>query len=239
VTDGSLLLKAILAHPAEDTPRLVYADWLDERGETEHAAFIRKQVAGESWGRPPRQQLLRSIIGEGVCQAVFQDNGVPVTRLNCSGYTRSTLCVRGKAAVVSGAPRVIWDARTRSRFQVQRGFPHHWICSPDEFRRAAAVVFAACPIVEVSLDSKYPAHDSGSGYSWVLGDWSEGTAAHQRRLSPEIFDILKGLPVTHGGEVRRTYPTLREAVEALQFGLLVLGRRSAAPMLGGDAPNSI
>src|SRR5262245_28444157 len=30
-TDGSALLAAILAHPDEDTPRLVYADWLDEQ----------------------------------------------------------------------------------------------------------------------------------------------------------------------------------------------------------------
>jgi len=31
--DGDALLRAILAHPDEDTPRLAYADWLDERAE--------------------------------------------------------------------------------------------------------------------------------------------------------------------------------------------------------------
>jgi uncharacterized protein (TIGR02996 family) len=48
VNDGELLLKAILANPAEDTPRLVYADWLEENGQGERAEFIRWQVAHPS-----------------------------------------------------------------------------------------------------------------------------------------------------------------------------------------------
>ncbi|HJZ58942.1 MAG TPA: TIGR02996 domain-containing protein [Gemmataceae bacterium] len=41
------LLKAIYAQPEEDTPRLVYADWLDEQGtpaQTTRAEFIRLQI---------------------------------------------------------------------------------------------------------------------------------------------------------------------------------------------------
>ena len=30
MSDEAALLKSIIAHPDEDTPRLVYADWLDE-----------------------------------------------------------------------------------------------------------------------------------------------------------------------------------------------------------------
>ena len=39
--DGTALLAAILAHPEEDTPRLMYADWLEEHGKPERAEFIR------------------------------------------------------------------------------------------------------------------------------------------------------------------------------------------------------
>ena len=39
------LLEAIVADPDDDGARLVYADWLDERGDTDRAAFIRLQVA--------------------------------------------------------------------------------------------------------------------------------------------------------------------------------------------------
>lgn len=38
------LLADILAKPDDDLPRLVYADWLDENGQTERAEFIRVQV---------------------------------------------------------------------------------------------------------------------------------------------------------------------------------------------------
>lgn len=41
---GSQLLAAILAEPAEDTPRLVYADWLDENGHASRAAYIRGSI---------------------------------------------------------------------------------------------------------------------------------------------------------------------------------------------------
>jgi uncharacterized protein (TIGR02996 family) len=37
-------LQAIVENPDDDTPRLVYADWLDEHGDADHAEFIRLQV---------------------------------------------------------------------------------------------------------------------------------------------------------------------------------------------------
>jgi uncharacterized protein (TIGR02996 family) len=46
VTTGDALYEAILAAPADDLPRLVYADWLEEHGDAERAEFIRAQIAG-------------------------------------------------------------------------------------------------------------------------------------------------------------------------------------------------
>jgi uncharacterized protein (TIGR02996 family) len=49
MNEREALLLAIAANPAEDTPRLVYADWLDEYGDGEvaraRAEFIRTQIA--------------------------------------------------------------------------------------------------------------------------------------------------------------------------------------------------
>jgi uncharacterized protein (TIGR02996 family) len=44
VTTGDALLRTILDDPDDDTPRLAYADWLDEQGEAARADFIRLQV---------------------------------------------------------------------------------------------------------------------------------------------------------------------------------------------------
>jgi uncharacterized protein (TIGR02996 family) len=41
--DEDAFLRAIAAAPADDAPRLVYADWLDEHGRPERAEFIRAQ----------------------------------------------------------------------------------------------------------------------------------------------------------------------------------------------------
>ncbi len=50
-------IAAILARPGDDTQRLVYADWLQERGQDERAGFIRVQikVAREPAGRSHRR----------------------------------------------------------------------------------------------------------------------------------------------------------------------------------------
>jgi uncharacterized protein (TIGR02996 family) len=53
-------LQDILAHPEDDTPRLVYADWLEEHDAPERAEFIRLQcqLARLSEGDPGRGRLL-------------------------------------------------------------------------------------------------------------------------------------------------------------------------------------
>ena len=40
-------LAAIVAAPKDDSLRLVYADWLEERGDTDRAEFIRLQFEAE------------------------------------------------------------------------------------------------------------------------------------------------------------------------------------------------
>lgn len=44
MTDGEALLRAILENPADDTARLVYADWLEEQRFVRWAAFVRADV---------------------------------------------------------------------------------------------------------------------------------------------------------------------------------------------------
>jgi uncharacterized protein (TIGR02996 family) len=43
VMPDDAFLQAILSSPDDDTPRLAYADWLEEHGRSERAAFIRVQ----------------------------------------------------------------------------------------------------------------------------------------------------------------------------------------------------
>ncbi len=47
MTDCAAFLAAIAARPDDDLPRLVFADWLDEHGHPDRAAFVRLQCAGD------------------------------------------------------------------------------------------------------------------------------------------------------------------------------------------------
>ncbi|AMV28162.1 Leucine Rich repeats (2 copies) [Gemmata sp. SH-PL17] len=44
MNDHDALLHAIGEHPEEDTPRLMFADWLEENGQPERADFVRNQI---------------------------------------------------------------------------------------------------------------------------------------------------------------------------------------------------
>src|SRR3954471_965343 len=44
MSDHDALLAAICAQPDEDTPRLAFADYLEENDQPERAAFVRAQV---------------------------------------------------------------------------------------------------------------------------------------------------------------------------------------------------
>jgi uncharacterized protein (TIGR02996 family) len=71
MSDEAALLAAIMSHPDEDTPRLVYADWLDENGASERAEFIRLQIGLARGTLPGRQRGT----AEKRCRALEKTHG--------------------------------------------------------------------------------------------------------------------------------------------------------------------
>jgi uncharacterized protein (TIGR02996 family) len=61
MSDEDALLAAIDANPEEDTPRLVYADWLDEQGQSIRAEFIRVEIAVKQFADLPTAEHARDI----------------------------------------------------------------------------------------------------------------------------------------------------------------------------------
>lgn len=53
------LLDAIIAHPGDDTPRLIYADWLEDEGRGDRAEFIRCMIRYPHAAPPEREELFR------------------------------------------------------------------------------------------------------------------------------------------------------------------------------------
>ncbi|MBX9582464.1 MAG: TIGR02996 domain-containing protein [Gemmataceae bacterium] len=57
--DRAALLRTVIAHPDDDTPRLVYADWLDDHGEADRAELIRVQCELARAPARARRRVLR------------------------------------------------------------------------------------------------------------------------------------------------------------------------------------
>lgn len=60
MTTPDAILRAIADHPWDETPRLLYADWLDDAGQPERAEFVRVQVGLDRFaaGDPARRPLV-------------------------------------------------------------------------------------------------------------------------------------------------------------------------------------
>jgi uncharacterized protein (TIGR02996 family) len=65
--DAEAFLRAIIENPDDDSPRLIYADWLDENGDPDRAEFIRVQIALARNGSQTRADL-PLIVRENVLQ---------------------------------------------------------------------------------------------------------------------------------------------------------------------------
>lgn len=68
---------AIAADPADDTTRLVFADWLDEQGEAAEAAAVRAEVACHAVGAKPDN--LSDLVGKILTAAVQVGDAVFLT----------------------------------------------------------------------------------------------------------------------------------------------------------------
>jgi uncharacterized protein (TIGR02996 family) len=64
MSDADALLAAIRAAPDDDAPRLIYADWLEEHGQTERAEFIRIQCELARIDSPTLKQREAELLAE-------------------------------------------------------------------------------------------------------------------------------------------------------------------------------
>jgi uncharacterized protein (TIGR02996 family) len=127
-SEAQALLAAVLAEPDDDAPRLIYADWLDERGHPERAAFIRLQVEQARLSKhDPRADVL--------------------------AFRAARLFDRHGADWVAELPR--FDGITWGEFH--RGFPRVVIARTlAHFERAAGRIANVAPVDTLKPISQHP-----------------------------------------------------------------------------------
>lgn len=146
-SDWPAFIDAIVADPDDDTIRLIAADWLEEHGDVDRAAFIRIQVelarleaAGE--GKSLEVDRLRAkervILGPlELGWKFWAAEACPELVSLTSRGGRDPL----KGMTVEGAEQLTWH----------RGFVEGVTCSADEWLRHGEAVRKRNPILDVSL----------------------------------------------------------------------------------------
>ncbi|HYH63950.1 MAG TPA: TIGR02996 domain-containing protein [Urbifossiella sp.] len=131
MTDEAALLAAVRAHPDDDTPRLVYADWCDDYGRAERAAFVRCQVALERI-EEPATHAAKPVEGCLGCQLIAEERALR-DLVGCDGVP-----------VGIGSIQVTW----------RRGFVEACEVSAEAWVRHGDALLAAHPVKRVRLTTR-------------------------------------------------------------------------------------
>jgi uncharacterized protein (TIGR02996 family) len=146
--DWPSLIAAIVADPDDDTVRLVAADFLEENGDPDRAAFIRIQIElarleAEGQGKSLEVDHLRakerSFLGPlSVYRRLWSAEACPeLVKMPSRGSGRDPL----EGMTVEGAERLMW----------RRGFVEGVTCSAEQWSRHGAAVRQRNPIRDLSL----------------------------------------------------------------------------------------
>jgi uncharacterized protein (TIGR02996 family) len=144
VSDGDALLAAILANPDEDTPRLVFADYLQENGEQARAEFVRVQMELARFVEP--------VAGNGV-RYFRGDTSLPVLRRvdELESRERELLtCPDVITATTVNAPGLC----LRQPDGIYRGFVECLTLSAADWLRHAEAIRTEHPVRKVTLTAR-------------------------------------------------------------------------------------
>lgn len=141
MNDGSALLAAILAAPGDDAPRLVFADWLDEKGNASWADLIRVQIGLANSPSPALRKRLKELWASWSPPDSFRVGDAPAVKRSHIG-------------------RVEWiDAETRASFlagAVDRGFVSEVECSLASFLEHGEDIVTRLPVTAAVLTDAEP-----------------------------------------------------------------------------------
>ncbi len=214
MNDGDILLRSILRDPADDAPRLAYADWLDEQGRDIQARYVR--MAFDLHRRPNGNYggELRMALGglevkfgpEWFAYPIRTAHQVRAARGRAPG---GGCCNRYADQMACDC----LDAAATYRFD--RGFPAAVSCRLDKFVVFAKSLFKRLPLVAVEVNDRAPFATIAGDFGWSC---DQGHMGRSWWLPDCLWDLLG----PEGG--RRGYPTADAARAALSASCVAWGR---------------
>lgn len=218
MTERAALVAAVLAHPADDAPRLILADWLDEHGQSERAEFIRGHV------RLARRALAGWFDDEAASLVVRLDE------LADAWLERWTADLPGAWLGRVGVSFRRQFPEGPAHFAVHRGFVAELVCPSEVWGRLGPGLVRAEPIVRVTFPDRRPGTTDGAR---ALAPW-DGCRWYRARTPAQVWHRdgvvreewwawLGGRQVGTDGRAL-TYRTEGEALDALSGAALAWAR---------------
>jgi uncharacterized protein (TIGR02996 family) len=216
--ERAAFIEAILAAPADDTPRLVYADWLEENGEPLRAEFIRVQceVAGPGGVCACRPGTDGGALAACPCRRCrLRRRGRELNDVARHPWVTATwyqpLLVLSLDRYGPGLSRPGWHGNPAGTvlygfiagcpgdwaWTMCRGFVDAVDCSCCDWLARGPAVVAAQPVTRVTLDDKEPYRGGpGEAVTWALRvPWAvspPGWPGDRQDLPAELFEALAG-----------------------------------------------
>ena len=187
MTDGEALIRSVLANPADDAPRLVYADWLDERGRAADAEFIRVQIELARLGFDGAFH----VDSQGRLQrmpAHIERHQERQLELWMGGAGRPEL-----PAELANWPMTIHPMRGQSR-RIRRGFVERVASFAGIFLEVVAGLFRHQPVAHVALVDKQP-FQTDRGYGWARLTGLDSFGSVPAELWPHLVGTGAGTDV--------------------------------------------
>lgn len=240
--ERAALLRAVAANPDEDTPRLIYADWLDEHvgGATGHQVEWAGQLHLAAGANRARAEFIRvqCELASGRIARCKRTNWMTPRALGChptAGWCRCSWCAAARREQTVSRPYLSnWTVETVGRVIDPTGRTGRWRASRGD-RRQQPVRFARGFVEALTLNS----HDylTHAGQLFVLNPLRE---VWLRDVSPAAL----GGQASHGwcdaGQHQEVVEQLREVGqrnELRQFAAAGLPTEIFALLRGGTQRN--
>lgn len=231
MNDRETFVRAICESPFDSAPRLIFADWLDERGEVELANYIRIPFGNVPWStvqRTTRELRLRLILG------TIRDL-VPKTYYLTFAENKEL----AETDFVTLQAGKIWISQAKTiKIVVRHGFITEIGCWDSWFRRRGAGLFHRHPIVAVQLfgpvTGSYPRPTQGTYVTW-----SDNPRNFNCVPNRDIFKQLRGIPIgKRNGDRHMLYEDAKAAWLDLSRACVAWGRQKAGlPVLPSSSPD--
>lgn len=224
-------IDAIKRSPGDDTPRLVYADYLDEIGDSERAEFIRAQIE-------------EAAIPFEKCDCIYPgcsvwDNRVVQHDHKCRGYD----LVQRQIALISGEnyyrwrgiPKAIDTNDVDARFR--RGFIHLIVSPLALLLEHGPAICADNPVTSVRVTDREPMNGNhDEEWIWFDDDFHMHTPGDDAdELPSEIVRTLDDRRLGAGTRRYRVHKSRSDAMESLSAAVLVVLNSRAEKIGAGMA----